>query len=136
MRLLAEIALVVVAALGVAVCVRLLPGLAAKRARADKPPPPSRPKQLVTLERLVSNAETSTVHVHAYLRPLLAEIASHRLAARGQPLARMPEAVRGEILGEQLWDIVRPERPFPEDRYGPGVSSCDLSAMVEVLERL
>ena len=71
------------------------------------------------LERLVSMAGSSALQVHAYLRPLLAEIASRRLAARGQSLERMPEPPAGTLLGERLWEIVRPDRPFPEDRHGP-----------------
>ena len=82
------------------------------------------------------SAGTSAVHVHAYLRPLLVEIASRRLAARGQTLERMPDAVARELLGDRLWDIVRPDRPFPEDRHGPGVAPQELRAMLEVLERL
>ena len=70
--------------------------------------------------------------VHAYLRPLLIEIVSRRLAARGQTLDRMPETVGRKMLGDRLWDIVRPGRPFPEDRHGPGVSPSDLGAMLEV----
>ena len=82
------------------------------------------------------SAGTSAVHVHAYLRPLLVEIASRRLAARGQTLERMPDAAARELLGDRLWDIVRPDRPFPEDRHGPGVPPQELRAMLGVLERL
>ena len=99
-------------------------------------PEPSRPAQLVARERLVTMAGTSAIQVHAYLRPVLAEIASRRLAARGQMLERMPEAAAREILGEGLWEIVRPGRPFPENRHGPGVAPRDLEAMLKVLERL
>jgi hypothetical protein len=76
------------------------------------------------------------VQVHAYLRPRLVEIASYRLAARGQALERMPDAVGRELLGDRLWEVVRPERPFPEDRQGPGVRPQELAEMLEVLERL
>jgi hypothetical protein len=97
---------------------------------------PSRPGQLVELERLVITAATSAVHVHAYLRPVLVEISSYRLAARGQTLERMPDAVGRELLGDRLWDIVRPDRRFPDDRHGPGVAPEELRAMLEALERL
>jgi hypothetical protein len=132
----AEIALIVLAGIAVAACVTLLPTPQPLRRRKAASAAPSRPQQLVALERLVSTAGASAVSAHAYLRPQLAEIVSHRLAARGQTLARMPEAAGREVLGDQLWDLVRPDRPFPEDRHGPGVAPKELSAMLEVLRRL
>ena len=136
MRLLAEIGLVVLAGIVVATCVSLLPDPRSIRRRRRVSRPPARPDQLVELERLVSSAGTSAVYVHAYLRPLLVEIASRRLAARGQSLERMSDAAARELLGERLWDIVRPDRPFPEDRQGPGVPPRELRVMLGVLERL
>lgn len=132
----AEIVLVALAAIGLAVCVARLPAVPPARGRRRPAPEPPRPAQLVELERLAVTAATSAVHAHAYLRPRLAEIAAHRLAARGQALDRMPEASGAELFGDRLWDLIRPDRPFPEDRYGPGVPSQDLAAMLEVLEQL
>jgi hypothetical protein len=91
---------------------------------------------LVRLERLVGGARARALHVHAYLRPMLTEIASHRLAARGRSLERLSDQDGRELLGEGLWDIVRPDRPFPSDRNACGVSSHELDAMLAVLERL
>ena len=136
MRLLAEIALVAISAVGVAVGLAHMPNVPSTRRRRAAVPPPSRPKQLAELERLVSIARDNALHVHAYLRPLLAEIASRRLAARGRALGRMPEPVGRHVLGDRLWEIVRPNRPFPEDRRAPGVSLRELSEMLERLERL
>lgn len=136
MTLIAEIVLVALAGLAVAGCVALLPGSrpprGGRRARSLAP----HPAQLVALERLVITAGTSTVQAHAYLRPLLVEIASHRLAAHGQTLQRMPDETGRAILGERLWEIVRPDRPFPSDRHTPGIQPQDLAAMLDVLERL
>jgi hypothetical protein len=134
-RLLAEIALVTIAAVGVAGCVVLLPRTrTAPRRRAA--PPPARPAQIVRLERLVTTAATSAAHTHAYLRPVLAEIATPRLAARGIMLDRIDPRTGREMLGDELWDLVRADRPFPEERDRPGVSIDELGAMVDVLERL
>ena len=135
--MLAEIALIAVAAVGVAVCLALLPAAGPiRRRRRAAATEQSRPEQLVALERLVITVDANALQVHAYLRPLLAEIASRRLVARGRRLERMPESVGREVLGDRLWEIVRPNRPFPGDRHGPGVSPQDLGAMLEVLERL
>ncbi len=136
MTLLAEIALVVIAGVGVTVCLSRLPDSRPMRRRRPRVAQTSRPTQLVTLERLVGAAESSAVHAHAYLRPVLVEIASARLAAHGQTLERMPEARGQALLGAGLWEIVRPSRPFPEDRHGPGVSRDELMAMLDALERL
>jgi hypothetical protein len=137
LTLLLEIALVVLAGVAVAVCVALLPDARSTDRRHRVTPAPTRPVQLERLERLiVTSGASGAVHAHAYLRPLLVEIVSHRLAARGQALSSMPDAVGREVLGEQLWELVRPGRPFPEDRRGPGVSSAELDAMLERAEVL
>jgi hypothetical protein len=134
--LLASIAVVVLAGIALAVLVALLPEPRPVRRRRRKAPEPARPDQLARLERLVTTAGTSATHAHAYLRPVLVEITAHRLAARGQTLERMPAETGRELLGDRLWDLVRPDRPFPEDRYGPGVPAQELGAMLQVLERL
>ena len=136
MTLLGEIALVVVAAIAVAVSVAMLPEAVAWRNRRAPAPQAARPEQLVRLESLVTTAGASALKAHAYLRPLLVEIAARRLAARGQTLERIPEAVGKDLLGAPLWELVRPDRQFPADRHGPGVPRQDLAAMVEALERL
>ncbi len=136
MRLLAEIVLVVLAAIGVAVCVKLLPDVRPARRSGAALRRPSRPDQLVALERLVGTAGASAIQAHAYLRPVLIEIVSARLVVRGQALERMPESLGQQMLGARLWDLVRPNRPFPENRYGPGVSPQELRTMLDVVEQL
>lgn len=136
MRLLAEIGLVALAAVGVAVSVALLPDGRSSRRHRGSAGQASRPEQLVALERLVSGATTSTLHVHAYLRPLLAEIAARRLAARGRALERLSEPDGRQLLGGSLWEIIRPDKRIPEDRHAAGVSAEELGAILEVLERL
>ena len=136
MRLLAEILLVALAGLGVAVCLALLPRPRPVRRPPSGPRPSQRPDQLVALERVLINGTGSSLHAHASLRPLLSEIAAQRLAVHGQRLQSMPALEGRRLLGDQLWELVRPDRPFPEDRHGPGVSAPELAAMLDVLEGL
>lgn len=136
MRLLAEIALIVVAAGVIAACLARLPAVAAPRWPRLAHPAPARPQQLAELDTLVSTSTTSALTVHARLRPLLVEIVSRRLAARGDALDRMTDRDGVALLGEPLWEIVRPARPFPEDRSGPGITLPELEVMLVALERL
>ena len=136
MTLAAGIALIVLAGIAVAICVTRLPAPHVSRRRRAVAAGSARPQQLVALERLVTTAGPSAVSAHAYLRPLLIEIVSRRLAARGHTLERMPATTGRSVLGDRLWDIVRPDRPFPQDRHGPGVRPQELSAMLEVIRGL
>jgi hypothetical protein len=136
MTLLGEIALVAAAAIGVVVFSRFIPASTTTRGRRTPAQEPARPDQLLASERVVNSARAMAIHVHASLRPALVEIASRRLAAQGQALERMSDPLGEELLGDQLWEIVRPNRPFPEDRHTSGVTLQDLNAMLDVLERL
>ncbi|HEX4115959.1 MAG TPA: hypothetical protein VHY18_08810 [Solirubrobacteraceae bacterium] len=136
MRLVAEIALVALAAGAIAVCLSRLPASAAPFWRRASRPEPIRPEQLIAVERLVSISEASALSVHAHLRPILVEICAQRLAARGDRLDAMTDEAGAEILGERLWELVRPGRPFPEDRHGPGIPARELAPMLGVIEQL
>lgn len=136
MTLLAEIALVIIAMAAVLAGVLLLPRNGSSPGSRATVAAAARPPQLVELERLVGTAQASPVHVHARLRPVLVEIVSRRLVARGLTLERLGERTGPELLGEQLWELVRPGRPFPDDRYGPGLPARELEALLQEIERL
>jgi len=110
--------------------------LAAARPNADEAAPAEHTPGDAARAACAAGAIGGDVWRHASLRPLLAEIAARRLAARGQALERLSESAGEEMLGERLWDLVRPDRPFPENRQAPGVSAKDLARMIEALERL
>ena len=44
-----------------------------------------------------------------------------------------PEAARA-ILGEDAWELVRPDRPAPEDRLAKGIPPRELAQVVDALE--
>jgi hypothetical protein len=136
MKLALEITLIAVAAVGAAICVALVPAGLSHRPRRAPRRAPSPPEQLVELERLVGSASASALQLHAHLRPLLAEIAATRLAVRGVTLERLGDEAGEPLLGDRLWELVRPGRPFPEDRRGPGLSTGELASMLDTLERL
>jgi hypothetical protein len=97
---------------------------------------PERPAELQRLEREVHLSLAGEFHLHHRLRPLLREIAANRLLLRhGLDLDRRPEAVQ-RLLGEDAWSWLRPDRPEPRDRWGPGPPLAELTAVVDALERL
>jgi hypothetical protein len=97
---------------------------------------PARPGELAKLEREVALAAGSSFDLHFRLRPVLREIAAHRLATRrGLALDGGTLDVR-ELLGAELWEIVRPDRLPPDDRFGPGLPLARLHGLVERLERI
>jgi hypothetical protein len=94
-----------------------------------------RPGDLVRLEREVFMATESAFDLHFRLRPVLREVAEHRLATRrGIDLERQRVAAH-RALGP-AWELVRPDRPAPDDRHGPGLPLRELRAAVDALETL
>jgi hypothetical protein len=98
--------------------------------------PPQRPRELERLEREVYLSLGSGFYLHHRLRPLLREIAAHRLLrVHGIELDRRPEAAR-QLLGEEAWEWLRPERPEPRDRWASGPPLSELRGVVDALERI
>lgn len=98
--------------------------------------PPQRPRELERLEREVYLSLGSGFYLHHRLRPLLREIAAHRLLRRhGIELDRRPDAAR-KLLGEEAWEWLRPERPEPRDRWASGPPLSELRSVVDALERI
>jgi hypothetical protein len=84
---------------------------------------------------LVGATKLSTAATDAMLRPLLREIAAAALNRRGVGLVGNSDAARA-LLGDELWELVRPGRPRPADPSAPGVTLEQLAAMTDRLERL
>jgi hypothetical protein len=98
--------------------------------------PPQRPRELERLEREVYQALSSSFYLHHRVRPLLREIASHRLLRKhGIDLDRRPEAAE-KVVGPEAWAWLRPDRPEPRDRWAPGPPLAELRAIVDALERI
>jgi hypothetical protein len=96
----------------------------------------ARPRELARLEREVSLATGTAFDLHFRLRPVLREVAAHRLATRrGLALDAGSPEVRA-LLGEELWELVRPEREPPADRFAAGLGLVRLRGAVDRLERI
>jgi hypothetical protein len=95
-------------------------------ALARKPEHPGRPAELVRIEREITLGASSAGHLHNRLLPLLREAA----------VARLGHAFTRERVGDEVWELLRPDRPEPNDRNGPGVSLRRIRGVVSTLERL
>jgi hypothetical protein len=84
--------------------------------------------ELETLQREVSLSTASAFDFHMRLRPQLREIAQARLERTG----RTPGP---DTLG-RWWELLRPDREPPQDRFGSGMPLAELRALVDDLERL
>ena len=100
-----------------------------------QPPGPLRPPELERLERELTLGSSTAFDLHYRLRPTLREIADERLAARGLRLDGGGAAVE-EALGQELWELVRPDREPPVKRFAPGISPPAAARVVERLETL
>jgi hypothetical protein len=118
--------------------------------RDDSPPPKSRfeaalrrPKevatgqeQLVRLERELALGVASAGHASRRLLPRLRAVAIARLfSGYGIELERRPDAARA-LLGDDAWELLRPDRPKPENPREPGVPRRRVVAVIERLEAL
>jgi len=95
-----------------------------------------RPAELIRIERELTLGSATAEHLHGRLLPLLRDAAEARLAARHEvDLERRPDRAR-ELLGEETWEIVRPDREAPQDRNAPGLSLRRITAVIDTIERL
>lgn len=106
-------------------------------AAALEPRAPEVPRiaELDRLERELTMSAAREYDFHYRLRPVVREIAAGRLERRGFRLDSGSEAVR-ELLGEDLWTLVDPDRKPPPNRQSGGPGLADLRQTVETLERL
>ena len=97
-----------------------------------RPEQPSRPAELVRVEREIMLGVAGAGNLHVRLVPLLREAAAARI---GIDFERRPERARA-LLGDEAWDLLRPDRPVPTDRSAPGLPMRRLQKVVDTLEGL
>jgi hypothetical protein len=87
------------------------------------------------LDRVVSGATSHAGDVHLRLRPILREIAADGLRRRGVDLDAQPRAAQA-LLAPDTWELVRPDRPRPDDAFARGLAPARLNAVLDDLEAL
>ena len=94
------------------------------------------PGDLLRMERVIGLGVAHSIDSHRQLLPLLRTAAAARLASTyGIDLVRSPAAARAR-LGDEAWDLLRPDRPAPEDRHAPGVPREVVANLIARVESL
>jgi hypothetical protein len=94
------------------------------------------PVELLRMERDLELGIAGAAHAQRRLLPILREAAAARLGAHhGVELERHPEAARA-LLGGDVWELLRPDRPEPEDRFAPGIPRGQIAAAIQKVESL
>jgi hypothetical protein len=86
----------------------------------------------VRIEREITLGTTSAGHLQTRLLPLLRSAAEARL---GLDFELQPERARA-ALGDESWALLRPDRPAPVERNGPGLPLRRVREVVDSLEQL
>ena len=73
--------------------------------------------------------------MHWRLRPVLREVAAVGVQRWGIDLDNDPDAARA-LLAPETWEIVRPDRPRPDDPFAHGLAHEELRDVVADLERV
>jgi len=99
--------------------------------RRRRPPP-----TLARIEDEVALGVAGAFELHHRLVPRLRSIAAGLLTSRRRvSLDSEPERSR-RILGDETWELVRPDRPSPADRLARGMQPEALSRVVDSLEAI
>ena len=98
------------------------------RALAESEPRDRRIPEVERVEREVTLATASAYDLHYRLLPHLREIARCRLERSGK-------SPGPETLG-RWWELLREDRPEPDDRFAPGIKESELRALVTDLEKM
>ena len=98
--------------------------------------PAAEPAQLLRMERELALGVSGAGAAWLRLLPRLRAIAAARLGSQhGIELDRRPDAARA-ALGDDAWELLRPDLPKPDDWHAPGVARSRVVAVIELLEAL
>jgi hypothetical protein len=136
------VGLLVVEALGLSMvawwALRGLPpdSRAFERALRTRRPRAPRLRELERIEHDVVQGAANPLDLHRRLRPLLRQIATHRLAIRHGVALDADDGHAQRLLGDEAWALLRPGRELPDERRGPRLSIHGIEAIVDRLETL
>jgi hypothetical protein len=103
---------------------------------ASTPDTLERPVSFERLERTVRISCLTAGDVHFRLRPLLRDLAADRLASHARvDLDREPQRAE-RLLGADLFELVRADRPRPPDQFAPGLPFRVVIGFIDRLETL
>jgi hypothetical protein len=89
--------------------------------------------ELARIEREVVLSTGSEFDQQLRVKPLLRDVAAHRLwIRRGVDMDENPERAR-EVLGDEVWELVKPGPPEPNRRYSSGL---DIAGLKEIVDRI
>jgi hypothetical protein len=118
-------------ALALATALAAATALQLRPAQRQQPPPRARdnelPLRLRQIAGVLRESKESEFGVDRSLRPLLVR--------HGVNTALAPRRAQ-ELLGDVLWEIVRPDRPSAAYRVGRGLADDDLRTAIDRLEQL
>ena len=107
-----------------------------ERALVQRSAPAPASSVFARMERELKLATASADYAQRRFLPLLRAAAAARLAkGHGIDLERRPEVAR-RLLDERTWDLIRPDRPEPENRHAPGPRREKIAAVIAQLENL
>lgn len=102
------------------------------RSGARHRPPPT----ISRLEDELALGVAGSFELHQRLVPRLRSIAAGLLWARHRVSLDKDQEEARSLLGEETWELVRPDRPPPEDRVARGLPPEALARVVDSLERI
>jgi hypothetical protein len=105
--------------------------VAASPARRGMPP-----SSLARIELETTLAAAGTFDLHYRLVPRVRALAVGLLSSRRRVSLELDRDTARSILGEDVWELVRPDRPPPEDRQAKGIPPRELARVVEALEAI
>ena len=92
------------------------------------------PSSLARIENEVALGVASSFDLHYRLVPRLRTLTAGLLHARRKVSLSATPVKAHDLLGDQAWELVRPDRPVPDDRLAKGIGSHELGHVVDALE--
>jgi hypothetical protein len=105
--------------------------LSSTRARSSQVPP-----SLARVQNEVILGVASSFDLHYRLVPRLRATATGLLASRRNVRLTVDSARAHALLGDDAWELVRPDRAAPRDRLTTGIPTHELEQVVDTLERV